>query len=92
MDDKQKSMLINSMADNLPVLRKKLGMSQEDLAKLIGVSRSTIASIENKKREMTWNHFLSLVLVFTKNQDTDVLLKAFNIYTNELEEFIRVSR
>ena len=92
MDDKQKSVLMMGMADNLPVLRKKLGMSQEDLAMLVGVSRSTIASIENGRREMTWNHFLSFVLVFTKNQDTDVLLKAFNIYTNELEEFIKVSR
>ena len=32
--------------NNLPSLRKELGLSQADLAKLVGVSRNTISSIE----------------------------------------------
>ncbi len=89
MNTEQKKTLIENMTDNLPTLRKKLNLSQEDLGSMIGVSRSTVAAIENKKREMSWNTFLSLVLVFTKNKDTDVLLNVLSIYTDELNEFIK---
>ena len=89
MDEKQKSILIENMSDNLPTLRKKMRISQEGLAEIIGVSRSTIATIERKKKTMTWNMFLSLVLVFTKNSETDKLLSVMEIYTDELNEFIK---
>lgn len=85
-----KDELIKNMTENLPVLRAKLGITQEDLAEKIGISRSTIVSIENKKREMTWNTFLSLILVFTKNEDTNKLLNVMEIYTDELHDFIKI--
>ena len=89
MNEQQRNALINNMAENLPVLRKKLGMTQNELAGMVGVSRSTLASIEGKKRNMTWNMFLSLLLVFTKNKETDKLLSAMEIYTDEFNEFIK---
>ena len=89
MNTEQKKTLIDNMTDNLPTLRKKLNLSQEDLGGKIGVSRSTVAAIENKKREMSWNTFLSLILIFTKNKDTDVLPNVLGIYTDELNEFIK---
>ena len=85
-----KDELIKNMTENLPVLRAKLGITQEDLAEKIGIRRSTIVSIENKKREMTWNTFLSLILVFTKNEDTNKLLNVMEIYTDELHDFIKI--
>ena len=85
-----KDELIKNMTENLPVLRAKLGITQEDLAEKIGISRSTIVSIENKKREMTWNTFLSLILVFTKNEDTNKLLNVMEIYPDELHDFIKI--
>lgn len=81
--------LIDKMADNLPVLRKKLKLSQEDLAQLIGSSRFTVMEIETKKRKMTWTTFLSLVLLFDKNEETALLLRALGIYTDELDAFIK---
>lgn len=77
------------MADNLPVLRKKAELTQTALAELIGVSKFTILSIEKKQRKMTWNTFLSLVLVFTNNKETDKMLTLFEIYTDEFNEFIK---
>ena len=38
MDEKQKNILIENMSDNLPTLRKKMGVTQEGLAEIIGVS------------------------------------------------------
>ena len=62
-----RDVLIEKMTENLPVLCKKLKLSQENLAKFIGSSRYTVMLIETKKRRMTWNTFLSLVLLFDKN-------------------------
>ena len=83
-----KEKLIRNMTDNLPMLRRCLDLTQEELADKIGVSRSTIISIENKKREMTWNTFLSLILLFTKNEGTNKLLNVLEIYTDEFHSFI----
>ena len=84
-----KDRLIDNMTENLPVLRKKLKMSQDALAGIIGSSRYTIMLIEAKKRKMTWSTFLSLVLLFDKNPDTTLLLRALDIYTDELDEYLR---
>ena len=85
--DKEK--LIQRMTDNLPMLRTRLGLTQEDLANKIGLSRSTVVAIENRKREMTWNTFLSLMLLFIKNEVTNKLLTALEIYTDDFHDFIR---
>lgn len=79
---------IIKMADNLPTLRTKYGLTQDELGKLIGVSRSTVILFENKQRQMTWNTFLSLILIFSKNEDTNLLMKALDIYTEELENIL----
>ena len=89
MNTNQKELLIKNMTENLPTLRKRLGISQEELSEKVGVSRSTIAGIENKKRTMSWNMFLSLLLIFIKNEDTDRLLNVMGIYTDELNAFIK---
>ncbi len=85
-----KDTLIKNMTENLPMLRTKLGLTQEELAEKIGVSRSTVVSIENRKRDMTWNTFLSLILLFTKNENTNKLLNVLEIYTDELNDFIKI--
>ena len=84
-----RDVLIEKMTDNLPVLRKKLKLSQDSLAKFIGSSRYTVMLIETKKRRMTWSTFLSLVLLFDKNEETAVLLRALEIYTDELDNMLK---
>lgn len=83
-----REILIEKMADNLPVLRKKLKLSQEGLADIIGSSRYTVMLIETKKRKMTWSTYMALVLLFEKSADTEMLLRAFNIYTDELDAYL----
>lgn len=84
-----REILTERMAENLPVLRKKLKLSQEGLADIIGSSRYTVMLIETKKRRMTWSTYMALVLLFDRNPDTSMLLKAFNIYTEELDAYLR---
>jgi len=89
MTDAQKKMLIDNMTDNLPLLRKKLNYTQDDLAEMAGVSRSTIANIESHRNPMTWNMFLALLLLFTKNKEVDKFLNIMGIYTDELNAFLK---
>ena len=86
--DMEKAEYIAKMAENLPTLRTKLNMTQEELATLIGVSRSTVILFEKGQRQMTWNTFLSLILIFSKNSETNKLMRAFDIYTDELENIL----
>ena len=84
-----REVLIGNMTENLPILRASLSLTQEELANKIGVSRATVIAIETKKRKMTWNTFLSLVLLFIKNENSNRLLNIMEIYTDELNDFIK---
>ena len=73
-----------AMAENLPALRARLGLSQTQLADCFGVTRQTISSIENQSRELSWTNFLSLLFLFLQNAQTAKLLPVMGIYTDEL--------
>ena len=92
MDKNQKHTLMKTMAESLSILRSKLNLSQEDLAQILGVTRQTISSFESGQREMTWSVFLALVLIFFRNEPTKRLLVALNIYTPELNDFLKASK
>lgn len=80
-----KEELIEIMKNELPVLRARLGISQERVAEIIGISRQTYNAIETGKREMTWPIFLSMVAFFQNNEQTDQMLRQID----EFEEKMR---
>lgn len=90
MTEDVKKELISKMQENLQILRLKLKLTQQGLAEMIGVSRYTIMSIENKGRQMSWSAFLALILIFSRNKDTDAMLSLFGIYTDELNDMIKL--
>ena len=89
MEISKKKELIGHLADNLVMLRSRLDLTQAELADMIGLSRHTLMAIENKQREMTWSTFLSLVLVFIKNEETNKLLNILEIYTDDLNGMLK---
>jgi len=86
LNEKIKEMSIENMTKNMVALRTMLHLSQAELAVLIGVGRQTLVAIENRKRKMTWNTFLSLLFVFSQNKETNSLLEIFGIYTSEMKQ------
>ena len=52
--------LIDTLTDELPVLRARIGIKQEELSDILGISRQTYSAIETKKRKMTWNMFMEM--------------------------------
>ena len=89
MDDQMRETVMHNMTLNLPTLRCKMGASQEDLAAMVGVCRSTISNIENKRQPLQWSLFLSLLMIFTNNEETKKLLVPMEIYTDEFKEMIK---
>ena len=91
MDKNLQESYIAKMTDCLPVLRKQANLTQGELAEIIGVSKFTVLAIEKKQRAMSWGAFLSLLFVFSKNEQTDKLLKVYGIDTNDINRLINQS-
>lgn len=84
--------LIGILTEELPVLRAKIGLSQDDLCNIIGISRQTYSAIETQKRQMSWNTFLSLILVFENNEKTRSLLQTTGAFPDSLKEMLNVDK
>lgn len=78
----QRDILVNIMTSELPVLRAKLGITQEEISSWIGISRQTYSLIESKKQKMTWVTFLALLAFFENNEGTKQLLTVIGFFKN----------
>lgn len=70
----EKKKLIQTLTENLPLLRAKLDISQDEISKIIGISRQTCSAVESEKRIMSWQVYLAFVLFFDVNTETHDLL------------------
>ena len=72
------------MAQALVELRRRLGYTQEELENVCGISRVTLSQIESGRTHMSWMHFVSLMLLFTQNQETKELLYVRGLLDDQL--------
>lgn len=86
-DESKKIELSCLIADNLPVFRAKLGITQQELADRIGITRNTLTTFERKKKKLSWCYFVSLYLIFSMNQETKLLMDSLSIHSVELEKY-----
>lgn len=75
-NNEERTELIQILTNALPILRASIGISQEEIANYIGVSRQTYCALEQGKRLMSWSTFLSLFLFFISNNETNNLMKS----------------
>lgn len=83
--DEYKELVVSLLIDELPALRAKLGISQDELAEYVGVSRQTLSAIERRKRSMTWQVALAVILFFTLYPKTNATLKLIPGFTDSLK-------
>lgn len=83
---KEKEELIAKLAEELPVLRTKVGVSQEELANAVGISRQTCSFYETQSREMPWDKYLALLFYFDSIPSTHYLLRQMEIYPKRLDD------
>ena len=83
----KKELCCMQLVNDLPVLRARIGISQEDIAAKIGVSRQTYNSYEVKKRPIPWSVCIALITFFNSNSKTREMMKN-NTYLLELMDEI----
>lgn len=91
ISEEKKNEIINILTEELPSLRAKLAITQEELCGIVGISRQTYSSIETKKRKMSWNVFLSLIMFFTNNEKTVPVIELIGAFPDELKESLNIS-
>lgn len=74
----------NYTANNLKSLRLKSKLSQADLAKLLGISRSAVSSYENGTRQP--NHEMLIKYATLYGVTTDFLLGRSDSVTSSIED------
>lgn len=84
IDESRKKELIDKLTDELVVLRAKAGIAQEDLARIIGVTRQTYGNIERKGKPMSWGTYLSLIFFFEHNNQTALMLRQSGIFPDDI--------
>ena len=82
--EEEKKKYIKALAEELPSLRAKVGVPQDELARIIGVSRQTYGAIERKVREMSWSSYLSLILFFDCHNATHKLIRSLPAFPYEI--------
>ena len=88
--EKFKTAYIDKLAENLLMLRAKAGVIHGDVADRIGIARQTYSAIECGRSKMSWNTFMSLILFFKENSQTKEVIKLLGVYTDELENYIKI--
>lgn len=82
--EEEKEKFIDALTEELSVLRAKASISQDELAKLIGISRQTYGAIERKTRKMSWNTYLSLILFFDYTEATHEMIRSIKAFPLKL--------
>ena len=84
LTDEERDKYINALNEDLAVLRVKSGVSQAELANIIGVSRQTYSAIENGRKKMMWPTYLTLIYFYDSLVSTRELLRSLPGYPREL--------
>lgn len=87
----KKAALIDILTEELPSLRAKIAVTQKDLCEIVGISRQTYSAIETKKRKMSWNVFLSLIMFFTHNDKTAPIIESIGAFPDELRDTLNIN-
>lgn len=76
------------LANELPVLRAKMRMTQESLTKAVGISRQTYTALESKRRLMTWNVFILFYLFFERNEETMAIMQTMDDFVPRVQKLL----
>lgn len=82
----EKNQLIARLTKELSALRGAAKVTQDEVAIAIGVSRQTYNAIEMQKRKITWNTYMSLILLFDYNPNTHYTIRQLDALPYRLDE------
>ncbi|MEE1128586.1 MAG: helix-turn-helix transcriptional regulator [Methanobrevibacter sp.] len=62
------------MKNNIKQLRKAMGLTQEDLAKMVGISRQAMNAIENNRMSPNLLHAFKITIALNQKYIEDVFI------------------
>ena len=77
--------LMEEMTRDMAPLRLLLGLTQDEMSELLGVSASTYKSLEAGKKKVSWDQFLTLLFVFRFNDRTSAVVDTLGLYPESLK-------
>ena len=80
--------LTDEMARDLASLRLLLGVTIDEMSKILGVSKAIYKSMETGKRKLSWNQYLALLFLFHFNNRTGFVVDGLGLYPESLKERI----
>lgn len=88
-----------SIAERVKLLRKELGLTQEEIAKRLGVSRATVSQMENGERKITAEELYKLANILNVTADEildnkesiEVVLEKSKARNKKKESSVRIS-
>ena len=84
LSDEEKQAFTEKLVKELPMLRASVGISQGELAYLIGTTRQTYSAVANGKRPLSWQMYLSLIFIFDNIESSKELITKMEIYPTEI--------
>ena len=79
-----KDWLKDEMVIDAKPLRLLLGLSDKDMAKLMGLPLNIYNSIENGRREMEWREYLTLLFIYSYNKRTEPIVDTLGLFPEAL--------
>jgi DNA-binding XRE family transcriptional regulator len=76
--------MLERMVKHLQLLRASAGLTQEQLAAKLDISRQTISAIENQNYPLSRSLYLAMVLVFKQYRKSSVLLESFELFNSAI--------
>ncbi len=86
--EKNKEELIDKLVYELPILRARVNMTQDEISEIAGLSRQSYSALETKKRKMTWSNFMALLFVFYFNPSTRDEVENAGLFPDYLKEIM----
>lgn len=90
LSEEEKENYCIRLGNDLKRLRSTIGLTQNDLADLSGISKERISRIENGAFVMRWAQFVNFIMVFSMNTNTKEYLIASKILTPRLLQALQM--
>ncbi len=87
-----KEKLIALLAGELPDIKQKLSLTDQDLENMTGIGAKRLAAIESGRRQMKWSEYLSILFVLWENNSAKMLLDEKGLFPIEMKQAFQINR
>lgn len=91
MEQIDKDDLIDKFIYELPILRARIDMTQDEISEIAGISRQTYSALETRKRNTTWSNIMALLFVFYFNPVTRNEIENAGLFPEELKSVLKTN-